>query len=69
MNKILTVIAFLSGILLTQQSLAHAGHDHSHWLSSAIHALTLFAVLALVTTGVWMFRNSRKKSKNAQRQD
>lgn len=38
-------LALLSGV-----ASAHSGHDHSHWMSSSIHVLTLIAAGTIVGT-------------------
>lgn len=36
--------------LLSSVASAHAGHDHSHWMSSPIHVLTLIAAGTIIGT-------------------
>lgn len=42
---------------------AHAGHDHSHWLSDPIHALTVLAIGSIVTVAVLAGKRKLAKSK------
>jgi hypothetical protein len=48
--------AALSGAVL-----AHPGHDHAHWSSSAMHAALLMSMFALAATGVWLALRRQKQ--------
>ncbi len=37
-------------------SFAHSGHDHQHWLSEPIHALSLLALLAVLSLVIYKVR-------------
>ncbi|MDX1451254.1 MAG: hypothetical protein R3183_01770 [Oleiphilaceae bacterium] len=52
-------------MLLTQWGFAHSGHDHNHWLSGAIHLLSVLAVVAILYTAARLVekRASRKRIK------
>jgi len=41
---------------------AHPGHDHSHWLSSPIHAVTIVAVLAIAAVAVAFTSNAKRRA-------
>lgn len=45
--------------LLSTVASAHSGHDHSHWMSSSIHVLTIIAIGTIIGTVI-----SLKISKN-----
>ncbi len=42
---------------------AHSGHDHSHWMSDAIHALALIALLAVATAALHLISRRRKQKR------
>ncbi|ROS05381.1 hypothetical protein EDC56_0911 [Sinobacterium caligoides] len=49
-------------VLLSTEANAHAGHDHSHWSSPAIHSLLFVAIGAVALTAIWSFRRRRNKT-------
>lgn len=59
-SVIATLAAFTSTAVL-----AHAGHDHSHWLSEPIHALSVVAIASIV--GISVFALARKHAKQKQK--
>lgn len=60
-----TFIATLAGFTSTA-AMAHAGHDHSHWLSEPIHALSVLSIVSIVTITAVVYRRNckRKLAKN-----
>ena len=64
MLKTLAPTALLSALLLTlsTSSLAHPGHDHGHWSSSAVHTLLVAAIVAIPAIAIWVYRNQHKKA-------
>ncbi|WP_036533733.1 hypothetical protein [Oceanobacter kriegii] len=58
--------ALLAGsALLPSLALAHPGHDHGHWMSGSVHAITAVAIVAVLATGAWFVRSrlaSRKSN-------
>jgi hypothetical protein len=48
--------AGLSGTVL-----AHPGHDHAHWSSSAAHAALLLSALGVTAAGVWLAARWQKR--------
>ncbi len=60
MLRILT--AAFTGFTSTA-ALAHAGHDHSHWLSNPIHALSIFAVVSIVAVSAVALKRKVAKQK------
>ena len=63
MNRTQTTTVLFFSVLLSQQVIAHPGHDHSHWMSDGIHALAWLAVASAVGVGIWFYRNRRLKIK------
>ena len=49
----LSVLAVSSATVFSQSALAHSGHDHSFWASSAIHSLTLLGLLMLSGAAIY----------------
>lgn len=60
MKKALGISALFA---LSSQVLAHPGHDHAHWLSEPIHALTALAIVAIAGTGAYVLRKRTKSQK------
>ncbi len=54
---------------LTTNVLAHAGHDHGHWSSPAMHALAYAAIIAVAGAGVWALRAYKNKARSNQQED
>ncbi|BFM08451.1 hypothetical protein [Halioxenophilus aromaticivorans] len=52
--------ALVTAAVFCNQAMAHAGHDHNHWSSPALHALAVMAVAA-VGAGVWVALRQRKQ--------
>jgi hypothetical protein len=59
---ILKSILILILALVSSIAQAHPGHDHGHWLSEPIHALTLIAIISVVVAGFAIRRVLNKKS-------
>lgn len=57
----------LSAASLSGAVLAHPGHDHDHWSSSATHAVLLMSVLAVAAAAVWIA--VRRQKRRAGRRD
>lgn len=57
-----TLIATLAGFTSTSV-LAHTGHDHSHWLSEPIHALSALAIVSVVAIAAVMSKRKLAKKK------
>ncbi len=49
-------------ILLSSNAMAHPGHDHGHWSSSATHALLALAFIGVAAVGVWAYRHHQQKN-------
>jgi hypothetical protein len=47
---------------------AHAGHDHSHWASPAVHSFLLLALASAVTTGIWFYRRESNNIKTENKE-
>jgi hypothetical protein len=47
----------------SQSVLAHPGHDHSHWLSNPIHALSVLAAAAIIGTAVYAIAKKKQAEK------
>lgn len=60
MSKILPSAGL--ALLFSQTVFAHPGHDHSHWLSDPIHALTAAAIGAVIVTAVVLRKRSKTKT-------
>lgn len=59
--KLTSVVAISA---LSSVAIAHPGHDHSHWLSDPIHALSILAIGAVVVTAAFVSKKKlSKKSK------
>lgn len=52
MTKLIKAVSGSSLLALSSVAAAHPGHDHGHWLSDPIHALTALAIGAVVTAAV-----------------
>lgn len=57
-----TLTATLTGLTSTT-ALAHAGHDHSHWLSSPIHLLSILAIVSVVAIAAVVYKRKVAKIK------
>lgn len=57
-----TLIATLAGFTSTA-ALAHAGHDHAHWLSEPIHVLSILAIVSVVAITVVVRKRKLAKQK------
>ena len=44
----LSVLAVSSATVFSQSALAHSGHDHSSWASSAVHSLIFLGLMMFV---------------------
>jgi hypothetical protein len=42
---------------------AHAGHDHGHWMSPAVHSFVWLALASVTAAGIWFYRRSSKNIK------
>lgn len=62
-NKAKTGV-FASLLVTAADVFAHPGHDHGHWLSEPIHALSALAVISVtaVVASKWV----KKRSNNNQ---
>ncbi len=58
-NALLIIVTLCTTI--AQSALAHPGHDHSHWLSPALHvtASTLLASAIVVLITLYIFRKKK----------
>lgn len=43
-------------LLFPVSALAHPGHDHGHWFSSAFHVIVIVAIAGLIAVAVSFFR-------------
>jgi len=59
----LSVLAVSSATVFSQSALAHPGHDHSFWASSAVHSLTYLGLMMLGGAAVYSVNKhlARKK--------
>ena len=58
----LQAIALSTAASLPLTALGHAGHDHGHWTSAAIHATFTLSMLALAAAGiVWVGARLRRQ--------
>lgn len=57
MKKITTALVTMT---ITGVAVAHPGHDHNHFLSGAIHAVTALAVVAAVAAVTHAVINRKK---------
>jgi|TARA_B110000967_G_scaffold36155_1_gene35362 hypothetical protein len=59
----LSLLAVSSATIFSQSALAHSGHDHSHWSSSALHSATFFGIIILVGVAAYSVNKhlARKK--------
>ena len=59
----LSVLAVSSAAVFSQSALAHPGHDHSFWASSAVHSLTYLGLMMLGGAAVYSVNKhlARKK--------
>ena len=59
----LSVLAVSSATIFSQSALAHPGHDHSFWASSAVHSLTYLGLMMLGGAAVYSVNKhlARKK--------
>ena len=49
--------------LASTSAFAHPGHDHAHWLSDPIHALTVIAIVGGAAVGIFLtVKNKMYKS-------
>lgn len=55
------ITSSLIALTVSGTAMAHPGHDHSHFLSGAIHAVTALAVVAAIVAVAHAIIN-RKKS-------
>lgn len=62
MKKALAISSLLP-LLLPAVAQAHPGHDHGHWMSEPIHALTVLAIVAVGITAYGIGRSVKKKVK------
>ncbi|EAQ67454.1 hypothetical protein MED121_16044 [Marinomonas sp. MED121] len=62
---LLSKLIALTG-LVSSTAFAHPGHDHSHWLSDPIHALTLVAILGVAVVGVFFSVKNKFSSSNKE---
>lgn len=46
--------------LISTYAHSHPGHDHSHWASDGVHALTLVAIFAIVGVSAIAIRKNWK---------
>lgn len=61
LNHIATTLA----VSVTSSSVfAHAGHDHSHWASDAVHAIAAFAVVSVVAAVAFAIKKGKSAQKN-----
>ena len=66
--KALLCLMPLCLLFLTSLAQAHPGHDHSHWTSTAIHALSILAVFAVGAVVLWRVKMAEKiEGKMAER--
>lgn len=54
-------------LLTCGYTIAHPGHDHSHWLSEPIHLLSALAIVAVIGTAGYVLKNSRRLEKNKEK--
>tara|TARA_B100000787_G_scaffold55821_1_gene40572 strand:- start:100 stop:321 length:222 start_codon:yes stop_codon:yes gene_type:complete len=59
----LSVLAVSSATIFSQSALAHSGHDHSFWASSALHSLTFLGLMMLSGAAIYSVNKhlARKK--------
>lgn len=62
-------VTAVASLGLSANVLAHAGHDHSHWTSPAMHALAYVAVIAVAGAGVWALRQYKAKTRGNQQEE
>lgn len=65
-ERSLSVSGFSTFVLLSlgsSMAFAHAGHDHGHWMSDAIHVLLFLAVAGVVASGISILLRRRQKDK------
>ena len=43
-------------MLFPISALAHPGHDHAHWFSSAFHMIFFLAIAGLAAVAIFFFR-------------
>lgn len=64
MNSIKKLMPTSAALMaLSTTALAHPGHDHSHWSSSAHHALFLAALVLVAGAGYSAYRHFRQRSR------
>lgn len=59
-----TMISVSTLLLISNQALAHSGHDHSHWLAQPVHAITALAITAVLGTASYFLRERAKSRTN-----
>ncbi|WP_426358172.1 hypothetical protein ACPUVO_17290 [Pseudocolwellia sp. HL-MZ19] len=50
-------------VLFSNASLAHSGHDHSHWSSNLTHLILALSTVSIVALGVYLLRRKNKFKK------
>ncbi len=52
--------------LIAQVASAHSGHDHSHWMSEAIHVVSVLAVTGVVFVAARLVESRWRKAKQSK---
>lgn len=65
MKSVVTTLLVSVFLVLSQVAQAHPGHDHSHWMSSAIHLLSVLAVSGVIVSAV-VYKQIQRRRKNDQ---
>lgn len=66
--KIKTYTLIIALLSFSANVFSHPGHDHNLFISSVIHGGIFFALVAAISTGIWMLRPSQKTLKKSVNQ-
>lgn len=66
MKSVFTVMFASACLVISQMVFAHPGHDHTHWLSSFIHLVTVLAIGSLIVGGV-VYKQYFRRRQNSEK--